>query len=218
VANICANHCTFFVKEDCEVGKEALSRLFNTLSAVMKTPSEVSNGYEPGWLGKVAMAHGMNWEKISCRGSIEYLSEYEPGDCNFSLQADTAWSPTDELRDAVVALYEGVSYVYTAEESGNGVFINSDTEGRFYSERYMLDIWGDGEVPEGWFADEGESKPKYLSVREYFSDFEELINFCTKLTGDDLSHVDSPEALQEYFSGIFEGVDRYANINEFEAA
>jgi len=209
--NWCINKYSFYTdKED----KGELLQLYKNLEAVMNIPSDVSNGFGLGWLGEVAIKHGLDWEKISCRGEMTNLGDYEPGDWYFMLDADTAWSPTDELWETVIEQYEDVYYVYVAEEPGCEIFINTDTEGRFFNETYLIDIGGDIPIPAGWFADQ--EKPKHLEIREYFASFAELNDYCSQFTGKDF---DSFEEWQDYFAEIFDNEDNaYASINEFAAA
>jgi len=178
----------------------------------METPSEVINVYEPGWLGLVAIKHGLDWEKeISCRGTIEHLDDFEPGSSFFTLESDTDWTPMYELWEAVIAQYDGISFVYTAEECGERIYINTDTEGLCLSERYLLNICSDVSIPEGWYANR--NKPLCLDIREYFSSFDDLRDYCIKLTGKEF---DTFEELESYLSDIFEGESNtFANVHEF---
>ena len=209
--NWCFSKYAFFTTNE---NKDELLRLHTNLSAIMETPSEIENGSEPGWLGKVAIKHGLDWEKISCRGSIEHLEDYEPGSSFFTLDCDTAWTPMDELWEAVIAQYEGLSYVYIAEEPGMGIFVNTDTEGIYFPEKYLMEIYGDAPIPDGWYANQ--DKPGCFDIREYFKDFEELADYCAKLTGKEFGTL---EELQSYISDIFdEENNTSANIHEFTKA
>jgi len=208
--NWCSSKYAFYADDE---NKDELLRLHNNLSGIMKTPSEVENGFEPGWLGKVAIKHGIDWESLPCKGTIEHLDRYKPGGNFFTLNAETAWSPTEELWETVIARYEGISFVYIAEEAGNGIFTNTDAAGTFFPEKYLFEIWGNAPIPEGWFA--GGGKPGSLCIREYFEDFGELADYCAKLTGKEFGTF---EELQSYFFGIFEEENIFVGIHEFEAA
>ena len=211
MANICCCKYVFYTDDG---NTDELTRLYKNLVTIIQPP-EIKNDYEPAWLGNVATWHGIDWENtISCRGSIELLGGYELGNDYFTLYSDTAWSPTDELWEAVVTQYEGVSFVYVAEEPGMGIFTNTDSEGIYLSEKYLIEIYGNAPIPEGWYPDQ--DKPECLEIREYFSDFEELADYCTEFTGQEFSSI---EELQSYFSDIFnEEDDTYASIHEFTAA
>jgi len=206
--NWCLNHHAFFTNDE---NKNELSRLYKQLETIMETPSEHKNDFEPGWLGKVAIAHGLDINKISCRGWIEQLDDFEPETNYFMLQSETAWSPTDELWTAVVAQYKGVSFVYIAEEQGEEVFINTDIEGIYFPEKYLLEIYGDSPIPEDWFPNQ--DKPSSLDIRDYFSSFQELVKYCTKVTGKEFSTL---EELKNYFTNLFVHEDNTsARVYEF---
>jgi hypothetical protein len=181
----------------------------------MRTKSKIENGFGLGWLGDVAVKHGLKWEDIPCRGTIEFLEEYEAGSGSFGFDTETAWSPCDELWEAVIAQYDGVSHVYISEEPGMSYFVNSDTEGRFLPERFLFEVFGEVPIPDGWYA-ERSVKPNCLSEREYFSDFEELAEHCAEITGRKFAAI---EELRGYFENVFDGKDGViVGVHEFEAA
>ena len=140
MANWCFSNFTFFVEKDEDLGE--LKRLHKILTEGLLRPSEVKNSFEPGWLGKVAINHDICWESVKCRGAIEFIDDkiVEVSPMCFSIRTETAWEPMVELWEAVTAKYRGVSFVYLAEESGLGIFINTDRSGRFYTERYRLEV------------------------------------------------------------------------------
>jgi hypothetical protein len=206
--NWCFSKYAFYTNNE---DKGELIRLYNNLSDIMQKPSEIKNDFEPGWLGKVAIKHGFDWEKISCRGSITHLDDYETGDSFFTLETETAWTPTDALWEAIIVQYEGVSYVYIAEEPGNEIFINTDIDGIYFQGKYLLEICGDVPIPEGWYA--GKDKPDYLDIREYFESLDEFMDYFIKLTGREFSTI---EEARVYLSDIFaQEHNTIANIHEF---
>ena len=208
MANWCMNRHAFFTDKENE---SELIRFHEKLSSIMKTPSEVPNGFEPGWLGKVAIAHGVDWKEISCKGEISTLGEYEPGSNFFTLESESAWTPANELWEAVIANYEGVAFVYIAEESGMGIYTNTDVDGRFFSDRYLLEILGDAPIPEDWYANQ--EKPGCLEIREYFESLDAFTKYCTDFTGQKFS---TYEEWQNYFSSIFgEESGVIAEVHEF---
>ena len=209
MANICCNRHVFYTTNG---NKNELLRLHTNLSAVMEASSEAKNAYERGWLGLVAIKHGLDWEKeISCRGFIEHLDDYEPVSNFFTLDSNTDWVPMDELWEAVIAQYEGVSFVYVAEECGESIYINTDVEGLYFHEKYLLEICGYAPIPEGWYA--AQDKPLILEIREYFSCFDDLRDYCIKLTGKEF---DTLKELEGYLSDLFgEESNTITNVREF---
>ena len=195
--------------------KSELKRLYDNLTAAMQVPSEVDNGFGAGWLGDIAIKHGFNWEDIPCRGTLSYLDEYEAESGFFGFDTETAWGPCEELWEAVIAQYDGVSHVYLSEEPDMLYFVNSDTERRFLTEEFLLEIFSDAPIPDGWYANRP-VKPASLEEREYFSGFEGLAEYCADITGREFASLDE---LRGYFESMF-GENAYAivGIHEFEAA
>jgi len=192
--NYCSSKYAFFANDE-NIGE--LKRLHDCLTDTIAVLSQVKNDFEPGCLGKVAIEHGIDPKCIPCRGGINYLSNFEAESGYFTLDTETAWAPMDELWEAVISRYSGISYVYIAEEPGLEVYINTDVEGTFFTERYLFEICGYTPVPEGWCVDD--EKLDYLEIRKYFKDFDELADYCTKLTGKEFGTF---EELKSYFFDI----------------
>ena len=79
----------------------------------------------------------------------------------FTIQTESAWNPNmNVFRKVIADHYENeIDYVYTAEEPGFSVYLNTDSTGRFYDDRYHLDYCINGN--------------KY--VMEYYSSFNDVI-------------------------------------------
>ena len=209
--NWCCTKYAFYTNDG---DKGELLRFYKNLSDIILIPSEIKNDFEPGWLGKVAIRHGLDHEKTSCRGTINYLENYDPKDNFFTLESETAWIPADELWEAVIARYKGISFVYLAEEPGMEIFINTDSNGTYFPEKYLVEIFGDAPIPEKWYV--WQEKPKSLDIREYFSGADDLMDYFARITGKSFSTIGE---LRTYLSDIFdEKADTLANIHEFTAA
>jgi hypothetical protein len=100
MANPCSCRYAFYTNDE---NKGELIRLHKKLSDIVKTTPEVKNTDDPGWLGNVAIAHGLDIEKLPCRGSVDKLNEYEAGSNFFTLESETDWGPTVLLWKAVAA-------------------------------------------------------------------------------------------------------------------
>lgn len=210
--NWCSTKYVVFTDND---DKTELKRLFDNLTTAITTPSGVDNGFGTGWLGDVAIKHGFDWETYPCRGTIEHMDEYDPDSNHFSFDTETVWGPCYELWEAIIEQYEGVSHVFLSEEPGCCYFVNTDNEGRFLPEQYLLELYGNAPVPDEWYESH-QTKPSCLDIREYFSSFDELIDYCTSIIGHEFSSI---EELHEYFNSVFdEDANVIANIREFEAA
>jgi len=195
MANPCCNINVFFTNDE---DKSELLRLHNNISSVVQAALNAPKGPEPAWLGEIAKIHGIDIQNISCRGSIEYLEDYDPESDHVKLETETAWNPTTELWEAVASKYKGISFVYRAEEAGSDIFINTDAEGTYLPERYLLDIDGNMTIPEGWYPNQ--KKPEYIEIYEYFESFDALSKYCANITGITFEDF---VAMKDYLDDIF---------------
>lgn len=62
-------------------------------------------------------------------------------DAEFTIHQSDAWMPHVELWDAIIEKHykNNISYVYRAEEPGGDIYINTDTTGITFPEKYVLD-------------------------------------------------------------------------------
>ena len=207
MANMCSNKYAFFTTDE---NKDELKRLHQNLSAIIGPPNAPKD-YDAGWLGNIAIWHNINRDNFSCRGYTGHLDDYDPDSNFFTLETETAWSPTTELWEAVIALYDGVSFVFIAEEPGSQIYTNTDIKGTYFCDRYLLEIYGDIPIPAGWFP--GGDKPDCLDIREYFDCFDTLRDYCADFTGKELSAL---EEMQSYFNGLFdEDSNVIVGVHEF---
>lgn len=81
----------------------------------------------------------------------------------FHLYTEAAWSPHTEDIDVLLSTptYQDIQYVYTAEEPGMGIFINSDVNHRFLDTQYLIYYY---------YGDTTEED-------QYFSNKEELVSY-----------------------------------------
>ena len=107
------------------------------------------------WYGMLLLAHEVPLDKIEdSRGSLLNCPLWSDVPYNhIYLQTETAWDPKEHIIDEMLYFYNDLAYVYTAEEGGMGIYINTDESGTFFPEKYYVewDIcgWGgDNEYPD----------------------------------------------------------------------
>ena len=206
MANMCSNKYAFFTNNE---SKAELMRLHKNLSAIIEPPNAPKD-YDARWLGNIAIWHEIDRSMISCRGYAGELEDYDPNSNFFTLETDTDWSPTDELWEAVIALYDGVSFVYIAEEPGSEIYVNTDIVGTYFCDRYLLELYGDVPIPDDWFI--GKDKPNCLDIREYFACFDTLRDYCADFTGKELNTL---EEMQDYFCSALDEEIAIIGVHEF---
>ena len=105
-------------------------KLFDEL--IQNGTSEIftAAGFGSSWLGYLLMAAGKNWRDFNCRGFIVEMDDMpyaaQGGEYyHFSLSTETAWGDMPEVFRAVLE-YLGIEsdFSYSAEESGNGYYVN----------------------------------------------------------------------------------------------
>lgn len=178
----------YYFYTDSEKGKEQLIELYQTIEKSISNKKRLLNSdFGDTWLGNVIREFCpqnlrltedsvfciFNQEHINFRGSITYLAEpdeYE--ETAFRLQTETAWAPMNEMWDMILQAcgFDEIKYVYEAEEPGNGVYINSDIEGRFFADRYCIDVYVSDDF--------------YCNEMQYFSDEEDALNYLNDVIAD----------------------------------
>lgn len=148
------NRCsTAYVIEGDAQDIKKLYELMKNLQE-QKEPS-VENGFGTSWLGYLVDALGKDWEKVSCRGDWAKL-EMENETLRFT--TETAWAPCNETLDLVCEKFPSLCYYYQTEEPGMGIYETNDSEGKYFTDKYIVDLCID--------------KSKYFC--EYFADRKSL--------------------------------------------
>lgn len=118
--------------------KEEIADLHKKLQSLRGLPKPlVENDFGKLWLGCVVTLFGGDWNEINCRGDIDNLDE--PEDTTLSLTTSTAWGDMPEVWDFVLKQYPSIRYYFCAEESGNCYYSTNDKEGKFFSDRFIVE-------------------------------------------------------------------------------
>lgn len=99
------------------------------------------NGYGTSWLGNVIHGFGHNETEIGCRGWIEDIQR--ESSTHLQICTQTAWTELVAMWDIICHhnYDDRISYVYRAEEPSNGHFINTDSSGEYFPEKYLIDAY-----------------------------------------------------------------------------
>ena len=140
--NWCCTSVVIYANE-----KEAfpqLLELYEKLHRAIQPPGRIPNSFGEKWLGNIVDAFGYKpGSDILCRGEITIEPECPTEDKLFiRYDAEEAWAPDHvELWENVLSSqYPDLMMTYCAEECGSGIYINTDKSGRFFPDRYRLDI------------------------------------------------------------------------------
>ena len=154
MANYCSNSIVFYSKD-----RAKLSVFLRKMSAAFTTRD--SHFYN------LMVLHGYGNREISAVidkrdffTSCDTKLSVKEDIYSFRLDTETAWEPHMEIFRKVLQEKYGnvIRMVYMAEECGSSIFINSDTEGKFLPERYMVDCCHNGEYLKEYFDSYEEAK------------------------------------------------------------
>lgn len=143
-----------------EGDKKELRTLYETLQRLdTKAELKTTSGFGSRWLGNLVTELGGDWEKVYCRGSIDW---YDMEDDQLKIMTETAWGPMTEVFDFIIEKFPGLSYYYQAEEPGCELYWTNDTSGIHFC-KYLVRLCKDG-------YDESEYFDELDNVFEYISD------------------------------------------------
>lgn len=159
MANYCSNTIVFISKD-----KAKLSVFLRKMFAAFD--SRTSGFYN------LLVLHGYNNRQIASmidrRDALTHCDtklELEGDTYSFKVETETAWSPHMDVFYKILREKYGdlIHMVYQSVETGCGIYINTDTEGKYLPERYMIDCYHDGDYH-----------------TEYFESYEEAIEWINE--------------------------------------
>jgi len=147
MANWCSNFIAIYKTKNSHKALQELKELYIKIKS-LGTPSTVYSDpiykdYQT-WYGMLGVIGGGNLDDIDCRGSIEEVvwnetNLHKLNESWIKLYTTTAWEPQMEIIDMMLEKYPHLHYEYESEECGNEIYINTDTNGTYLSERYVVD-------------------------------------------------------------------------------
>ena len=127
MANICMDTVVFYAVSDRQ--KSGLAALRQAVNACYPIGTSVDDSR----LCRIFELNGIPTNNLNLRSNIINTSFVE--DDHITLYCDSAWNPMYEAYSRL-ADYFGVSFELQAEESGCGVYINTDISGNYLSIHY----------------------------------------------------------------------------------
>ncbi len=192
--NLCCSSYTF-VGDENEI--KELYDLMKGLELKKEETPLTESDYGQYRLGNLVVALGGKWSEIWCSGTWTDLT-IEKGILKFMTK--TARSPANELMDFICKKFHSMKYFFCFYTEGNCAFLyeTNDTEGRFYPDRYVVNIC----------TAEGE----YYT--EYFQTDKSAFEWVEKLTGHRPTSIKDADRIDSAMSDEYE--DAYLYINEIE--
>ena len=194
MANYCSNNIAFYSKD-----RATLQDLFTKINDVLDNTNTHS-------VYQLMLKHGYSEEaakKITdCRDCITYaedkITDLSCGYSYFKIDTESAWQPNMTtffylLQDKYA---NKISLVYTSEEPGSGVFINTDVDGLFFTDRYRIDYCVNNDYQ-----------------TEYFSGFSEVIDYINeKLPEAQVCVFDTPNQIKDTVHEAYITKETYNNF------
>ena len=172
--NWCSNALAFYQEDG---GSDRMAQFYADISRTfgLMRGEKPKHSENPDWAGHFLKDHGVDVENMYTRGFVQH---YEIDKTHVRIDIETAWGPIPELYDEMAKLYD-LKYVYCAEEPGSEVYINTDSEGRFFVERYYLDSFSvnDLEIDQESLSKYGDALEKMEDESHYFDSLEDLLDF-----------------------------------------
>ncbi len=144
--NWCFN-TTIIYGEEKEI--ERLRKILeDAFSKEPKNMKKIKNDWNQNWIANMFLATGYIYDEkkgcfvdrdIKARGGVENLNLNFEKDA-IEIQYETAWDPIYSSIDKMLEEnFEGLYQVTCSEEPGIGIYINTDVEGLYFSDNYILD-------------------------------------------------------------------------------
>jgi len=130
------------------------------------------SGKASDWVGHWLQSNRIDTDNIYSRG---FFTDCELHADHVRVDMETAWAPLTEVWDLMAEKYN-LSYVYIADEPGCEVYVNTDSAGRFFTTRYMINYFDvdDLELDVGTMAEFGERLRRIGGKATYFASWEEV--------------------------------------------
>lgn len=154
MANWCYTRIAIYNKSNTPEGERQLQHLFLNLKrniSIMEGDTEEEKTRH--WYGQLLLIHGMTEEEItgrgSCRGNFQGFGWYDKVEGDYDrgyirIDTETAWEPQAWVIAKMMEWYPALGFCYCAEEPGCGIYINTDTTGRYFTEVGKIDYSAEG--------------------------------------------------------------------------
>lgn len=137
--------------------KDTLDKIYKAI----ENPS-IKEGSSKDWEGNVLSTLGIDFKNCFIRGFIEDSDlEYDV----LSIYTTEAWYRTDFAR-LLEDKFPDINIYWKAEEPGMAIYETNDSEGKYFTERYYIEIYKDNDY-----------------ITEYFDDKEDAYNWIKEITG-----------------------------------
>ena len=178
--------------------KEALEKIEK---AILEHP--VEEGSSEDWEGNVLKALNIDWEPNTPDGKGYYMRGFiqdEPwfdGD-TLRFYAEEAWGATD-FHEVLEKNIPDIKVFYVVEEEGGDVYATNDKEGKYFPERYWVNIC----INNDWDSD-------------YFTEESSIYTWLSKKTNGEVTDANSVETWNDKHEELEDDDENFVSIHEIE--
>ena len=134
---MCPNWCYTNIR--CTGNTDEIEDLYNRMNRLQEMPAPLKpNGFGTTWLGNLVEDLGVEYGKVSCRGSWDGL--LLDGDI-LCFSTETAWYRCTEVEDLIKEKYPSIDIAFRCEEPGMCIYEKNNNV--FFPEDYIVDIEDD---------------------------------------------------------------------------
>lgn len=184
--------------------KKEIKHLNNLLFKWTST-CNIENGFGNTWLGNIAEKAGLNWEQVSCRGSIYFLEEQNirklaNGNWALVFDVETAWGPLHEIWHYILDKYAShCNYTYLAEEWDEDLWETNDFNKKYFVDKVAFDCT---EPPKEITNYLGFNDDTYFFDKESLEKWGKKLFHTTQITYD------------EILKKVYEYIEKYEEKNK----
>ena len=130
---------------------EGPHEILEKINEAIRNP-DIEAGSSEGWEGNILNTLGIDWDKkLYMRGFI--TEEPSLGDNTLEFYAEEAWGATD-FHEALEKAFPDIRVYYRVEEENDEVFATNDVEGKYFPEKYYVNICINRDYDSEYFKDE----------------------------------------------------------------
>ena len=137
-----------------EGSKSDLESVFNVIDGFVKSNTKpVEENASKEWEGNIVKALGASDEQMKNNYLRGFIQTYEIIEGVLYIEAEEAWGATD-FRHLLAKLMPELTIYYIVEECGCEVYATNDSNSKYFTESYYVDVCIDGDYFSEYFDTE----------------------------------------------------------------
>ena len=176
--------------------KDTLNKIYSAI----KTHT-VREGSDEWWEGNILDALDSSWEDLKDEGEALYMrgfiEDFNLEDNTLHINATEAYGLT-HFHVALEHIFKDIKVYWIVEGNEDEIYCTNDKEGKYFSERYYVDVSIDGK-----------------DEIEYFSTREEVYKWLSTFSDGEIKSKEDAEAYNRKHEDLGDEYDNYVHIYEY---